>query len=64
MLPIIAISTSVQIARKLDATASVLTQNNKLSELPEDLLARCSSVGTLNNIVPDEVSLCSGVERI
>ena len=42
----------------------LVTQNNKLSESPESLLARYFPLGTSDSSAPDKVSLCSGVERI
>lgn len=42
----------------------LVTQNNKLSESPESLLARYFPLGTSDSNAPDKVSLCSGVERI
>lgn len=42
----------------------LVTQNSKLSESPESLLARYFPLGTSDSSAPDKVSLCSGVERI
>lgn len=42
----------------------LVTQNNKLSELPESLLARYVPLGIEETSVPNKFSLCSDVERI
>ncbi len=42
----------------------LVAQNSKLSELPESLLARNSSLGTSESDAPSNISLCSDVERI
>lgn len=42
----------------------LVTQNSKLPELPESLLALYVPLGTSEHAAPSEISLCSGVERI
>jgi len=42
----------------------LVTQNSKLSELPESLLARYIPLGTSECAAPNKISLCSNVERI
>lgn len=42
----------------------LVTQNSKLSESPESLLARYFPLGTSDSNAPDNISLCSDVERI
>lgn len=42
----------------------LVTQNNKLSDAPDDLIARYFPLGTSEDDAPSKISPCSSVERI